>query len=327
MVYSLWRHKAVHKRTEGLVAKPLEYQVQLSESLPSAIPIFARAIGKSEAELFKLMEQGKLLAVDVLPKVAKEMKKVAATGLEEKLKSTRVAQGRFFNELETAQNTIFKEGFGEGLGDLFNSMASQIQISDGALEGLGETFKLVFNVIRNITEMVIPIFNGLMWVIGNLAKVLNKVFESDLSKILLVMGAFTLGAKAMATAVGTLTASLVALASTSVFGALMAILRKFPAIVLGEEIVKTAAGNENTAAVQGAKKLGGFLGLSSVSQGMVTGNSMMPSSIAQGYNFLTSSMFSNQSSNTKVEVSIDGVKQTIKQQTEQQWQAAYNSGG
>ena len=34
MVYSLWRHKAVHKRTGRGVTPPFEYQVQLAESLP-----------------------------------------------------------------------------------------------------------------------------------------------------------------------------------------------------------------------------------------------------------------------------------------------------
>lgn len=50
-----------------------ELKGQLGDALPGALNIAARAMGKSTAELMKMMENGELLAVDLLPKLAQEL--------------------------------------------------------------------------------------------------------------------------------------------------------------------------------------------------------------------------------------------------------------
>lgn len=156
-----------------------ELRLQLAESLPGAIQIFARSIGKSEAELFKMMENGELLAADVLPKVAKEMKAVAAVGLESKLDTLRVAQGQFFNELEKAQKTIFDGGFSDGLKDLFQTLTAFARENQEALEGLGKVFKTVFNLIEGVVKVVVPVIATLAETFGNLHDSMTEAFGED----------------------------------------------------------------------------------------------------------------------------------------------------
>lgn len=297
-----------------------ELKRQLAESLPGAIQIFSRATGLGEAEMFKMMEQGKLLAADVLPKVGREMKKVAAVGLAEKLETTRVAQGRFLNEMQKAQNKIFKGGFDQGLAGLFNSMSEQISISDEALKGLGETFKLVFNAIRQVSEVLIPVLNGLFLVIGYISKALNVIMESDVPKFMLMLGAMALGINGVTTAVWGLIAAVSALAATTIGGALVAILRRFPLAVAAEEAAKTLAGNPDTTPNTLLKEMTG-------SDRPTLGTDIIKFMMTRDLiHLFPNKIGDQQSTTTTVEVMIDGVKQSINQATQQQWQASYNSG-
>lgn len=172
-----------------------ELRLQLAESLPGAIQIFARSMGKSEAELFKMMENGELLAEDVLPKVAKEMNRMANSGgaLEQKLKTTRVQQGIFFKELETAGNTIFTSGFDEGLATLFNSLSTALKEGREGLVGLGKTFKWFFETISLGVKIVSPLLDSILFVTGELFGGLNNLNNflgnNFISTLIIVAGA------------------------------------------------------------------------------------------------------------------------------------------
>lgn len=167
--------------------------MQFAESMPGGIQLFARALNVSEAELFKMMEQGKVLASDVLPKVAVEMNKVAnsAGALEQKYKTTRVAQGRFFKELETSQKKVFKQGFDESMANLLNTLADELNASETGMRGLAKTFRLVFNTIANVAKVVMPVLNDLSTAIGFIADGFDAVFGSKLGKWVLGIGVMT----------------------------------------------------------------------------------------------------------------------------------------
>lgn len=170
-----------------------ELRLQLAESLPGAIQIFARSIGKSEAELFKMMENGELLAADVLPKVAKEMKAVAAVGLESKLDTLRVAQGQFFNELEKSANTVFKGGFAEGLKELFQTMTISIRENGDTLKNFGEIFRTIFLGLDSIYQVASPVIMAIIDVIGTLAGGLDEAFgDNTVEKVTKAVTAITI---------------------------------------------------------------------------------------------------------------------------------------
>lgn len=144
--------------------------------MPNAIGIFARAAGVSEAELFKMMEQGQVLASDILPKVAKEMSRVANSGgaLEAKYKTARVAQGRFFNQLEQAQNTLFQGGMDEGIGSFFNDLAHSLRELEPLLKVFGKIFKVAFTLVGSAIRLVTVPFQMLGKVLNAMTEVLGE---------------------------------------------------------------------------------------------------------------------------------------------------------
>jgi hypothetical protein len=98
----------------------------------TAIEIFAKAMNMSEAEMFKQMEQGKILAEDVLPKVAKEYARVARQNgaLESAQQKVNSQFQRFLNALTMAKVNFFEGGFGEGMAKSFNIMAEFLKTTD-----------------------------------------------------------------------------------------------------------------------------------------------------------------------------------------------------
>lgn len=90
-------------------------------------------------ELFKLMEDGKLLAKDILPLVGKYMSEAAKKGgaLDKMLKSNQVAMQRLSMTWQNFQNEIFMSGFGEALTRTFNSLAFALKNNEGAAKAIG----------------------------------------------------------------------------------------------------------------------------------------------------------------------------------------------
>lgn len=154
-----------------------ELKRQLAESFPGAIQIFANAAGVGERELFEMMERGEVMAADILPNVAKEMSNMARSGgaLAMKLKTTRVQQGRFFKQLETAEKNIFRSGMDEGLASMFLTMADNLQNSQAGLEGLGKTFKAIFEVIGGGARVLIPVLNWVSAAVGNVVSLFDAL--------------------------------------------------------------------------------------------------------------------------------------------------------
>lgn len=106
-----------------------ELRGQLGERLPGAFQIAARAMGLTTAELGKALERGEVMAEDLLPKLATELRRLysgpaqeAANSLQANLNRTRTA----LFDLQTAINEA-------GASDAFNSLAKG---ATGALLGV-----------------------------------------------------------------------------------------------------------------------------------------------------------------------------------------------
>jgi hypothetical protein len=99
------------------------------------------------AELFKLMEGGKLLAKDILPLVGKNMAAAAKKGgaLEKMLLSNGVAMRRLTQTWQNFQNEFFRGGFGESMTDTFNTLAQMLKDNTGLAHMMGQAFKAVMN--------------------------------------------------------------------------------------------------------------------------------------------------------------------------------------
>lgn len=125
-----------------------ELKQQLGDVLPGSMDIFARALTKmgghgtvTTKELFKLMEQGKIVAADLFPYVAAEMEGLAdANGAYQKaLLSTPMLMSKMETAYEMHNKNVYNQ-YSKGLGKMFILMTDlvndkAIQVSMGSLLG------------------------------------------------------------------------------------------------------------------------------------------------------------------------------------------------
>ncbi len=121
--------------------------------------VFAKALGLTEAELFKQMETGKVLAAETLPKVAKAYRDAAKEGgaYELALKGLRVAEGRMLTDAQRAGKNIFQGGFSEGMAKMYESITNMLKSSEPQLKKLGKVFGMVFEAIAKAIDIVTPV--------------------------------------------------------------------------------------------------------------------------------------------------------------------------
>ena len=92
-----------------------ELRGQLGERLYGAFQLAARGMGITTAELDKMLEQGKVIADDFLPKFAAEIRKTFSEGVPEASKNARAELNRFHNAVLEIERTVASSGFLEGL--------------------------------------------------------------------------------------------------------------------------------------------------------------------------------------------------------------------
>lgn len=168
--------------------------------MPGGVQIFAKALGMTELEMFKLIEDGKLMATDVLPKVAIQMKKMANEGgaLEAKLQSTRVAQGQFNTALQEAQDKIFNSGFNKGLAGLFQTMTKSMNDNGITLERIGRIYEKVFNVISKLVQGATVFIEAFVRSLESLWIVMKWGIDNPIAGMLIAIPILTAGFKTLA---------------------------------------------------------------------------------------------------------------------------------
>lgn len=87
-----------------------ELRGQLGERMPGAFNIAAKAMGKTQQELDKMMENGQLMAADFLPAFARELERTYASALPGYFKSAQAYTNQYNNQLQE-----FKTKSGEAL--------------------------------------------------------------------------------------------------------------------------------------------------------------------------------------------------------------------
>ncbi|MFN3513463.1 MAG: tape measure protein [Phenylobacterium sp.] len=127
--------------SKGVVSME-EIRQQLAEAIPGAVNIAARAMGVSTAELNKMIEQGKLLSTEFLPKFAQQLRTEFGPAIERHLTSdigrARVELGKLQTalfDLSARGGEAFLGGVVEGISDLNRALTEEETIE--ALADLG----------------------------------------------------------------------------------------------------------------------------------------------------------------------------------------------
>lgn len=164
-----------------------ELKNQLGDALPNAVGIFVKALQKTqknanltEKDLFKMMEQGQLLAKDILPAVGEEFKAVARNGgaLDRAVNSNRASFNRLKTAMQASMGEFFDGGFGSALTNAFDTISA-------ALNNNADTFKfwgdLAGNVIDGATDAFAHLYDTVVLVssiIGDYLEDMGVSFES-----------------------------------------------------------------------------------------------------------------------------------------------------
>ncbi|SIQ58125.1 tape measure domain-containing protein [Rhizobium sp. RU20A] len=126
-----------------------ELRGQLGERLPGAFNIFAQAIGKSTAELDKMMQQGEVLSDrSTMLKFADELSRRFGPQLQASLDSVSTDIGRFENNLFNAQIAM-ANGFIPALRSALQSFNAFAQSTEGQ-----ETFRNIGVAVGNVIQIL-----------------------------------------------------------------------------------------------------------------------------------------------------------------------------
>tara|TARA_R110002167_G_scaffold177446_3_gene377237 strand:- start:890 stop:2209 length:1320 start_codon:yes stop_codon:yes gene_type:complete len=197
--------RAISQMMSKGVVMSEELKMQLGDALPGAVQVFAKALNMTEAELFKQMEQGKLLASEVLPKVAKAYKIAANEGgaYQLALQGLRVTEGQFATEAARAGKIIFNGGFEKGLSSLYLTMTNLLRDSGGELSKLGKAFKAFFKLV----ESTLTVATGLIkHVVNNIGLVTLGIVSATTAMIHFGNASAKAWARALLPITGVLTA-------------------------------------------------------------------------------------------------------------------------
>lgn len=112
-----------------------ELRGQLGERLPGAFNLAATAMGKTTAELNKMLDDGKILASDLLPKLAAELNRVYGAASAASANDL----GANLNRLKTAwseyEEAVAKGGLNDALNRAAQAMTKFLRESDGSAVG------------------------------------------------------------------------------------------------------------------------------------------------------------------------------------------------
>lgn len=183
-----------------------ELRGQLGERIPGALGIAARAMGVTQAELNKMLDEGKVYAEDFLPKFAKELKTTFQDGVPKAVNSMQASINRYENSLI---NFKLKTGetfrplltgameMGTKLFGFFGELMSHTEPVRQALKAVGDAFQPIKDAMANnpfldfaeggslaqsvmegiadVIQFLMPVFELLGNIIGAIEQALNTV--------------------------------------------------------------------------------------------------------------------------------------------------------
>ncbi len=140
-----------------------ELTSQLAERLPGSLKLAARAMSMTEIELFKMMETGKLLSKDFLPKFAVELRK---TFSDSKVASAMDGLQANTNRVATAWFRLWDRFSKQGGGTILNDALKGIAKGIGALVPMMDYFALALMGITSPIRAAYRLLNELLEVIN-----------------------------------------------------------------------------------------------------------------------------------------------------------------
>lgn len=126
--------------SKGVVSSE-ELKGQLGEALPGAFGIMAKSLNVNEQQLGKMLQQGQLLASDVLPKFAEQLEKVYGIENINRVETLAASQNRLSNSWTEMIRSLNESETG-GISQFFKTM----------IDGLNTVLNLIIEANKGIEE-------------------------------------------------------------------------------------------------------------------------------------------------------------------------------
>lgn len=167
--------RAVQQMLQKNKVSSEELRQQLAERLPFAFEAMERATAKllgkeklARGELDKMLEQGQLMAKDVLPHFSEELLKLASAngGLAKATESTLAQMARMQNAWTRLKLEIGSSGFIEEVTNLFITLTESMNEGEGFATVFGAALEIVVGVIRDLWYLLSHIPTELWVLLG-----------------------------------------------------------------------------------------------------------------------------------------------------------------
>lgn len=170
-----------------------ELKLQLGDSLPGALQIAARSMGKTTSEFIKMVSAGEVMSNEFLPNFAKAIKEELGGSVEEASKSARANMERLANSFLDLKTRVGDEGFMEefnatlqatddllknetvigGLSDLASGLGS---VATFAVKGT-EALSNLFGDLVSGSKVLNGISTSLGFIAGGYEQIFNSINE------------------------------------------------------------------------------------------------------------------------------------------------------
>ena len=161
-----------------------ELRGQLGERLPGAFGIMAKAIGVTEPQLNKMLENGEVMAKDVLPKFAEELEKLYGDKAQSNLKTIGGAWNVFVNNfIEGLQDFNKSSLFIETISVWILSAANSLKIFIGWIKEaftIGTKYNEVLNKWFDYYEVLYTAISNIVGAGWDLIKSLGQIISNIL---------------------------------------------------------------------------------------------------------------------------------------------------
>lgn len=156
--------------------------MQLGEALGGSVDAMMRSAGYTDTKLFfKAVEDGKIMANDVLPKFGKELQKMAKEGgaLDAVMGKTQAQFTRFMNSVQEASLTIYESGAKTGLAYGFGQLSDLLVEIKPALEVVGQLASGAMTMFTAALKTLALPLRGIIALIGGFGETLKALGVED----------------------------------------------------------------------------------------------------------------------------------------------------
>ena len=160
-----------------------EELLQLGERIPITFQAAADAMNMKTPELLKQIESGKLMSVDFLPNFADKMREyVRESGqLEESLKTSQRAMGRFKQAFEQGVLAAFDSGIEGGLADFFKDLTVSMKKMTPVFQFVGKVFGGLFDIVGSLIRALVQV-SPLLFLLGDKGTEAMEGMNGELTK-------------------------------------------------------------------------------------------------------------------------------------------------